>query len=141
MEALQTIVRDSAFPLFKIFVPLPPLFCSTPFYGVSDSSPILTHSTPSYPNPTDQPSLHIINELRQISKGWFYQFNCCFLSKNNFWFFQQQQQQQKNQVILIYGIFSSSILDNFETLFFIKLWCQKEIIFLQMYNTILQRVK
>ena len=31
------------------------------------------------PYSTNQPSLHIINRFKQISKGWFYQFNCCFL--------------------------------------------------------------
>ena len=45
------------------------------------------------------------------------------------------------QVILIYGIFSSSFLDNLERLFFMKLWWQKKLSFLQMHNTILQRVK
>ena len=44
------------------------------------------------------------------------------------------------QVILIYGIFSGSFLDNLEWLFFIKLWWQKKMIFLQMRDTILQRV-
>ena len=44
-------------------------------------------STPSCPNPTLQPSLLIISRFKQISKVWFYQLNCCFLSKINFWFF------------------------------------------------------
>ena len=41
--------------------------------------------------------------------------------------------------ILIYGIFSGSILGNLEWLFFIKLWWQKKI-FIQMHNSILQRL-
>ena len=27
------------------------------------------------------------NKFKQLSKGWFYQFICCCLSKVNFWFF------------------------------------------------------
>ena len=38
-------------------------------------------------------------------------------------------------------IFSGSFLDNLERPFFIKLWWQKKIIFLQIHNTILQRVQ
>ena len=37
-----------------------------------------------FPSPTHQPSLHIIYGIKQISKGWFYQFTCCCLSKTNF---------------------------------------------------------
>ena len=38
-------------------------------------------------NATHQPSLHLINGFKQISKRWFYQFNCRFPSKIDFWFF------------------------------------------------------
>ena len=45
-------------------------------------------------------------------------------------------------VSLICGIFSGSFfLDNLEWPFFLKLWWQRKIIFLQMHNTILQTVK
>ena len=40
--------------LFKVFQTVPSL------------------ATPSCPNLTHQPSLHIINQFKQISKGWFY---------------------------------------------------------------------
>ena len=43
--------------------------------------------------------------------------------------------------IIIYGRFSDSFLDNSELLFFIKVWWQKKIIFIQRHNTVLQRVK
>ena len=39
--------------------------------------------------------------------------------------------------VFIYGIFLGSFLDNLERPFFIELWWQKKIIFLQMHNTIL----
>ena len=45
------------------------------------------------------------------------------------------------KVILFYGIFPGSFLDILEWLFFLKLWWQKKIIFLQMHNAILQTVK
>ena len=64
--------------LFKIFVfcfPHPHRFCSTHFWGISDSFPY-PHTTPSCPNKKNQPSLHIINRFKQISKVWFYQSNC-----------------------------------------------------------------
>ena len=93
---------------------------------------------PSCSKLTHQPSLHLIDGFKQISKGWFYQFNFHFLSKINFWFFKSLW---KHQVILIYGIFSGGFLDYLEWPFFIKLWWQKKIIFLWMHNTILQRVK
>ena len=69
-------------PLFKIFVSLP-LFSVPPPIKVIKSFPH-PYATPSYPNPTNHPSLHIINKFEQISKGWFYQFNCRFQSKINF---------------------------------------------------------
>ena len=60
-------------PLFKIFVSLP-LFSVPPPIKVIKSFPH-PYATPSYPNPTNHPSLHIINKFEQISKGWFYQLN------------------------------------------------------------------
>ena len=80
--------------------------------------------------PTNQP---IFFGLNKYQKGDFTSSTVAFYQKSIFDFFFLKIYQ----VILIYGIFSSSILDNLETLFFIKLWWQKEIIFLQMYNTIL----
>ena len=40
------------------------------------------------------------------------------------------------QAILNYGMFSGPFLGNLEQLFFIKVWWQKKIIFLQMRNTV-----
>ena len=61
-------------PLFKNLCFPSPLFYSTLFLGISDSSPH-PHATLSCPNPTHQPFLHIINGFKQISKGLLYQFN------------------------------------------------------------------
>ena len=105
----------------------PPVFPVPPRFKVFQT--VHPHAIPSCPNPTDQPSLHIINRFKQISKGWFYQFNCHFLSKVSFLFFWFPSQTY--QVVLIHGIFSGSFLHNLEWLFFIKLW----------WRTILQRVK
>ena len=100
-------------PLSKIFVS-PSLFSVPPLLKVFQAPSL--HATPCYPKLIDQPSLHIINRFKQISKGQFYHLNCHFLSKVNFWF-----PSKTYQVILIYGIFSSSFLDNLDWLFFIKL--------------------
>ena len=59
--------------------------------------------------------------FKQILKG------CCFLSKI--------------KVILIYGIFSGSFLDNLEWPFFTKLWWEKKDFFRYIHSTVLQRVK
>ena len=82
----------------------PSLFSVPPPFKVFEASS--PHATPSCPNPIDQPSLHIINRFKQISKGRFYHFNCHFLSKVNFLFFLIPF---KN--ILIYWIFSGSFLE------------------------------
>ena len=68
---------------FKSLFPVPSFSVPTPFQVISDSS-LHSQATPSSPNPTHQPSVHLINEFKQISKGWFYQINCRFLSKINF---------------------------------------------------------
>ena len=65
-------------PLFKIFV-TPPFFSVSPSFKVfSTVPPTLTQLHPALIRPTNLPW------FRQISKGWFYQFNCHFLSKINF---------------------------------------------------------
>ena len=65
-------------PLFKIFVS--PLIFSVPllFKVFEIVSLTLTQPLPALIRPTNLPW------FKQISKGWFYQFNCCFLSKINF---------------------------------------------------------
>ena len=125
-------------PFFKSLFPLPS-FLFYPLLRYFRQSPPHLHATPSYPNLIYQPSLHTMNGFKQISEGWFYQFNCRFLSKIKFWFFKSLLEIY--QVISIYGKFPGSFLDNIEWLFFIKLWWKKKIIFLQMHNTNLQRVK
>ena len=72
-------------PLFKIFV-FHPLFSVPPPVKVFQAVPSSLHNSLLH-KLTNQPSLHIISRFEQISNGWFYQFNCCFLSKINFWFF------------------------------------------------------
>ena len=77
---------STLWPTFTLFVNLFPLN-SFLFH------PLLRHFRLFLPtltqphNLTHQPSLHIINWFKQISKGWFYQSNCCFLSKANFGLF------------------------------------------------------
>ena len=105
-------------PFLKALLPLP-FFLFHPILRYFRQFPH-PHATPFFPNPTHQPSLHIINGFKQISKGWFCQFNCRFLSKINFWFFKSLYKYIIYQVNLIYGILSSSFLDNLEWLFFHK---------------------
>ena len=71
----------------------------------------LPQTTPSCPNWTHQPSLHIINGFK-YQKGILpvQQFNYRFLSKISFWFFPLQIYQ----AILSYEIFSGSFLDKLE---------------------------
>ena len=71
--------------LFKTFV-RSPFFSISPLFKIFHIiSPILMQTTPLFPwCNTRQPSLHIINKFTQKSKGWFYQFTCCHLSKINF---------------------------------------------------------
>ena len=64
-------------PLSKIFV-FPPLFSIPPRYSDVSHRP---HAAPFFLSPTHQPSSHIINRFKQISKGWLYQFNHRFLKK------------------------------------------------------------
>ena len=98
------------------------------------------HATRSCPNPTYQPSLHIMTAFKKIYiKRIILPVPLPLSIKNQFLIFEIALQIY--QVILIYGIFPGSFLDNLEWSFFIKLWRQKKIIFLQTYNTILQRVK
>ena len=52
-------------PFSKIFVSSFPFGVPLPFKVFQTSSP---YGTSSYPNPMDQPSLHIINRFKQISK-------------------------------------------------------------------------
>ena len=68
---------------FKSLFPVPSFSVPTPFQVISDSS-LHSQATPSSPNPTHQPSVHLINEFKQISKGWFLPDQCRFLSKINF---------------------------------------------------------
>ena len=96
--------------------------------------PLLRYFRQSHPTLT-KISLAIIRPIniswfKQISKGQIYQVNCRFLTKINF-----------NILNALYGVFLGSFLDNLEWPFLIKLWWQKKIIFLQIHNTILQRVK
>ena len=93
---------------------------------------------PTCPNPTHQLSLHIINAFNKYQKSDFTSSTVAFYQKS---IFDIYIVLQIYQVILIYGIFSASHLHNLEWLFFIKLWWQKKIIFPQIHNTILQRVK
>ena len=69
---LRHPLLDSAcLPFLKSLFPSH-LFCSTSFQGILDSSlPADPHATPNLP------------WFKQISKGWFYQFNCCFLHMHN----------------------------------------------------------
>ena len=66
---------------FKSLFPVPSFSVPTPFQVISDSS-LHSQATPSSPNPTHQPSVHLINEFKQISKGWFYQINVAFCQKS-----------------------------------------------------------
>ena len=74
----------SLFPLFKIIVSSPIFSIPPPFKVFQTVPPPSPRRPPWFPNPTHQPSLHMINEFKQISKGWFYQFTCWYLSKINF---------------------------------------------------------
>ena len=65
-------------PLFKIFVP-PPLFSfPLPFKVFQTVPSTLTQLPHALTRPNDR------LWFKQISKGEFYQFNCCFISKINF---------------------------------------------------------
>ena len=79
-------------PPFKVFQTVPP-----------------PSRTSSCPNPTHQPSFHIINGFKETSKVWFYHF------KNQFLIFLDPFTDIS--VILIDGIFLASYLDTLEWLF------------------------
>ena len=68
---------DPACPLFKIFVSPSIFSVPSPFKVFYTVSPNLMQPHPALIRPTNLPW------FQQISKGWFYQFNCCFLSKIN----------------------------------------------------------
>ena len=70
---------DSVYPHFLKSLFPSPLFCSTPFQGILDSPTTLKEPPPALIQSTN------LLWFKQISKGWFYQFNCCFLSKSNFY--------------------------------------------------------
>ena len=72
-------------PFLESLLPLPS-FLFHPLLRYFRQSPHL-NTTPFCPHLTHQPSLHVMNGFKQISNGWFYQFNSHFLSKMNFWFF------------------------------------------------------
>ena len=61
-------ILDSGFPRFLKY-----LLCF-PFFLFH---PLLRYYSPFCPNPIHQPSLHIINGFKEISKRWFHQFTCC----------------------------------------------------------------
>ena len=69
---------ESAYPLSLNFCIPSPLFCSTPFSGILDSSLSLAQTPPALNRSTN------LLWLKQISKRWFYQFSCRFLSKIQF---------------------------------------------------------
>ena len=81
-----SIFGSACSPFLKSLFSLP-FFCFTAFlrYFRQFSHSHITHSCP---NLAHQPSLHIINGFKQISKWWFYQFSCSFLLKINFWAFE-----------------------------------------------------
>ena len=76
--------------------------------------------------------------LSKYQKGDFTSSNVTFI-KNQFLIFQIPLQIY--QVILIYGDIFRFIFRQLEMIFFIKLWWQKKKIFVQMRNTISQRIK
>ena len=117
---------------FKIRVS-PPLFFVTPTFKLFQTVPP-PHATPSSPNSTHQPSLQLINGFKQISKGWFYQFNCHFL------IFDILNPFTNISGFLNLWVIFRFIFRQLRMIFFIKSWRQKKTIFLQMHNTILQRV-
>ena len=106
-------------------------FLLHPAFKLFETVPTRPHATSFCPNPTHQPFLHIVNGFNKYQKGNF--------TSSAVHFFQIPL--QINQVILINEIFSGSYLDNLEWFFFIKLWWQKKIIFLQIHNAILRRVQ
>ena len=94
---------DPACPtLFKIFVSALLFSVAPPFKVFQTVPPTLTQPLTALIRPTNLPW------FKQISKERLYQFNCRFLSKINFRSFKSLYKQ----VILIYGLFSGSILDN-----------------------------
>ena len=89
---METIVHKGApVPLFKAPTPWPRL---APFFKSLFPLPsFLFHPLLRYfrqfPPPAHKPLPPLIRPtnlpwFKQISKRWFYQFNCCFLSKINF---------------------------------------------------------
>ena len=69
-------------PLFFLNLCFPsPLFLFQPHVKLFQTVPS-TQATPSSPNPTHQPSIHLINELKQISKGGFTRSTVTFCQKS-----------------------------------------------------------
>ena len=66
----------SLLPPFKNLCFPSPLFCSNPSKGILDSSTTLLLPPPALIWPTNLPW------FKQISKGWFYQFNCLLYCLN-----------------------------------------------------------
>ena len=92
-----------------------------------DSSPTLTQIPAALIRPTN------LSWFKQISKGWIYQFNCRFLSKINFNLLNPFTNR-------LWDIFRF-ILRQLRMTICHKIVVTKKIFFLQMHNTILQRVK
>ena len=108
------------------------------------------HRTPFCHNLTHQLSSHIINRFKEISKELSYQFSCRFLSKikNQFLIFYILLQIYNLQIysLQIYIVYLN-LWDIFRFIFrqlkddfFYKVMVTEKITFLQMPNTILQRI-
>ena len=118
------------------------IFVFTPLFSVSPSFKVfqtvsLMHPPPALIRQTKLCCTQLTG-LNKYQMGDFNSTSAAFYQKSVFYFWFPSETYQ---IILIYGIFSGLFLDNLEWLFYIKLWWQKKIFFLQMHNTILQRIK
>ena len=123
-------------PFFKIFVSLTLFSVPPPFKVFQTVIPTLTQLPPALIQHTNLP--YTITRFKQLSKGWFYQFNCRFLSKINFYFLNPFT--NISGYLNLWDIFRF-IFRQLRMNFFHKIMVAEEIIFLQMNNTVLQIVK
>ena len=117
-------------PFFKIFVSPPLFFVPALFKVFYTVLPTLTQLPPALIRPTNSPW------LKQISKGWFTSSTVPFYQKS---------------IVNLLNPFTIGYLTLWDILRFIfrqlrmiyfhKIMVAKKIFFLQMHNTILQRVK
>ena len=82
-ELIDELIKGTCPPLKSLF-PLPS-FLSQPLLKYFELFPQPScRQPPSCHKPTYQPSLHIINGFKRISKRWFYHFTCTIYQKSIF---------------------------------------------------------